>query len=100
MKTTGKGHAMMTSAAVLQGPVGRARDAGTRRAQEAGVAASPSAAAAASDEQLFARAATGDRGALGELIERYEDFLFGLLLRMTGGDTHRAEDFFQDAFLH
>lgn len=53
-----------------------------------------------SDELLFARAAKGDRGALGELIGRYQDFLYGLLVRMTNGDTHRAEDFFQDAFLN
>lgn len=53
-----------------------------------------------SDEALFERAAKGDRGALGELIGRYEDFLYGLLVKMTGGDEHRAEDFFQDTFLH
>ena len=52
------------------------------------------------DEVLFEKATKGDRGALGELIERYEDFLYGLLVRLTAGDEHRAEDFFQDTFLN
>jgi RNA polymerase sigma-70 factor (ECF subfamily) len=54
----------------------------------------------ATDEALFERAAKGDRNALGELIGRYQDFLFGLLFRLAGGDEHRAEDFFQDTFLN
>lgn len=53
-----------------------------------------------SDETLFSKASQGDRGALGELIGRYQDFLFGLLVRLAGGDEHRAEDFFQDTFLN
>ncbi len=55
---------------------------------------------AINDEMLFERAAKGDRGALGELIGRYEDFLYGLLVKLAGGDEHRAEDFFQDTFLN
>ncbi len=52
------------------------------------------------DEKLFELAIGGDRESLGELIGRYEKSLFGLLLRMTGGDSHRADDLFQDTFLH
>lgn len=60
----------------------------------------PAQSALPSDEDLFDHAAKGDREALGKLIGRYEDFLFGLLVRLAGGDEHRAEDFFQDAFLN
>jgi RNA polymerase sigma-70 factor (ECF subfamily) len=56
--------------------------------------------AVASDEHLFGAAARGDREALAQLIERYKDFLFGLLVPLTNGDTHRAEDLFQDTFLN
>ena len=52
------------------------------------------------DEKLFELAIGGDRESLGELIGRYEKTLFGLLLRMTGGDSHRADDLFQETFLH
>ena len=52
------------------------------------------------DEKLFELAIGGDREALGELIGRYEQSLFGLLLRMTSGDSHRADDLFQETFLH
>ncbi len=62
--------------------------------------ATSSEEAAPNDEILFARASQGDRAALGELIGRYESFLYGLLVRMAGGDEHRAEDFFQDTFLN
>ena len=60
----------------------------------------PVQSASRSDEDLFEQAAKGDREALGNLIGRYEDFLFGLLVRLAGGDEHRAEDFFQDTFLN
>ena len=53
-----------------------------------------------SDEKLFDLAIGNDREALGELIGRYEKSLFALLLRMTGGDSHRADDLFQETFLH
>ena len=53
-----------------------------------------------SDEKLFEAAIKGDREALGELIGRYEQNLFALLMRMTGGDSHRADDLFQETFLH
>lgn len=52
------------------------------------------------DEKLFGLATSGDRNALGELIGRYEKVLFGLLMRMTGGDQHRCDDLFQETFLH
>jgi RNA polymerase sigma-70 factor (ECF subfamily) len=52
------------------------------------------------DEKLFELAIGGDRDALGELIGRYEKTLFGLLLRLTSGDPHRADDLFQETFLH
>ncbi len=52
------------------------------------------------DETLFDQALQGDREALGQLITRYEKTLFGLLVRMTGGDRHRADDLFQETFLH
>jgi RNA polymerase sigma-70 factor (ECF subfamily) len=52
------------------------------------------------DEKLFELAIAGDRDALGELIGRYEKTLFGLLLRLTSGDPHRADDLFQETFLH
>ena len=56
--------------------------------------------AAPSDEALFARAVRGDREALGTLVTGYERMLFGLLVRLTNGDTHRADDLFQETFLH
>jgi len=56
--------------------------------------------AAVSDEALFLKARSGNREALGELISRYERTLFGLLVRMSGGDRSRAEDLFQETFLH
>ena len=52
------------------------------------------------DEALFAQARNGDRAALEPLIGRYEKALFGLLVRLTNGDRHRAEDLFQETFLH
>lgn len=52
------------------------------------------------DETLFARALAGDREALGTLVTRYERRLFGLLVRLTNGDRHRADDLFQETFLH
>jgi RNA polymerase sigma-70 factor (ECF subfamily) len=52
------------------------------------------------DERLFQRAIGGDREALGVLVRRYEKGLFALLVRLTGGDRHRADDIFQETFLH
>lgn len=52
------------------------------------------------DEALFEKSLGGDREALGQLISRYEKSLFGLLVKMSNGDRHRADDFFQETFLH
>jgi RNA polymerase sigma-70 factor, ECF subfamily len=52
------------------------------------------------DEMLFDSALSGDREALGTLISRYEKTLFSLLVRMTSGDKHKADDLFQETFLH
>ena len=71
-----------------------------RDAESSAQPAVKATSAVATDEVLFERAAKGDRLALGELIGRYKDFLYGLLVRLAGGDEHRAEDFFQDTFLN
>lgn len=52
------------------------------------------------DEVLFENAARGENGALEKLVKRYEQSLYGLLVRLTQGDTHRAEDLFQETFLN
>lgn len=52
------------------------------------------------DEVLFENAARGQDGALELLVKRYEQSLYGLLVRLTQGDTHRAEDLFQETFLN
>ena len=77
------------------------------RPKVAGMTATPATPAAdqqkevlRADEKLFELAIGGDRDALGELIGRYEKTLFGLLLRLTSGDQHRADDLFQETFLH
>ena len=51
------------------------------------------------DEELFQKVALGRRECLGELVERYEQPLFSLLLHLTGGDRSRADDLFQETFL-
>lgn len=53
-----------------------------------------------SDGQLFVQAREGNKEALAELIERYKDYLYGLLVPLVNGDRHRAEDLFQDTFLN
>jgi len=57
-------------------------------------------AAEVPDEKLFASAIGGNHDALGTLIGRYEKTLYGLLMRMTSGDSYRADDLFQETFLH
>ncbi|MCY3021385.1 MAG: RNA polymerase sigma factor [Planctomycetota bacterium] len=56
--------------------------------------------AGVTDEVLFARALAGNREALGMLVANYEKSLFSLLTRLTNGDRHRADDLFQETFLH
>ncbi|MGD0091856.1 MAG: RNA polymerase sigma factor [Planctomycetota bacterium] len=53
-----------------------------------------------SDEVLFQRALGGDQEALGSLVANYQKTLFGLLVRLTNGDWHTADDLFQETFLH
>ena len=62
-------------------------------------ASTASTAAVLCDEDLFLRVRAGDRESLAILVGRYEARLFALLVRMTGGDTHRADDLFQETFL-
>lgn len=62
--------------------------------------ASETVAPAIADEVLFEKAQRGDRDSLGVLIARYEKPLFAVLVRMTSGDMSRADDLFQETFLH
>ncbi|MBE7467022.1 MAG: sigma-70 family RNA polymerase sigma factor [Planctomycetes bacterium] len=64
-----------------------------------GRAAAPPAEAERSDEELFLLVRDGDRDALGGLIRRHEQTLFGLLVHLTRGDASRADDLFQETFL-
>jgi len=54
--------------------------------------------ASAHDLDLVAQAATGDRGAFGELVRRHGSAVRGLIRRM-GADSALADDVAQDAFL-
>jgi RNA polymerase sigma factor (sigma-70 family) len=56
------------------------------------------ASAAAHDLELVALAATGGRGAFGELVRRHSSSVRALLRRM-GADGALADDLAQDAFL-
>ena len=69
-------------------------------AKPARVAEVAAKAAEVADEDLFEQALAGNRDALVQLITRYEKTLFGLLVRLTNGDRHRADDLFQETFLH
>jgi len=51
-----------------------------------------------SDEDLVARAVTGDEAAFEALVVRYQDRVFNLLLRLTGSENE-AEDLAQETFL-
>lgn len=50
------------------------------------------------DEWLMAQAALGQRDALEPLVRRYAGPLVGFIRRMIG-DSHRAEELFQEVFL-
>jgi RNA polymerase sigma-70 factor (ECF subfamily) len=54
--------------------------------------------AAIADEELAARAATGDAGAFEVLVGRHEARVYRLAYRLTGSDAD-ARDVLQDAFL-
>jgi RNA polymerase sigma-70 factor, ECF subfamily len=51
-----------------------------------------------SDEQLAARARSGDPAAFEELVERHQERIYRLALRLTGSPAD-AEDVLQDTFL-
>jgi RNA polymerase sigma-70 factor (ECF subfamily) len=53
---------------------------------------------ACTDEDLLARLRQGHREAFGELVRRYERELYGYLRRYLG-DSHLADDVFQNTFL-
>ncbi len=48
---------------------------------------------------LLARSRAGDRSAFATLIDRHQDRIFTLALRLCGGARERAEDLAQEAFL-
>lgn len=50
------------------------------------------------DRDLVERCRRGDEAAFRELVERYQDLVFGLISR-TGADASRTEDLAQDVFL-
>ncbi|MFG0331866.1 MAG: sigma-70 family RNA polymerase sigma factor [Maioricimonas sp. JB049] len=50
------------------------------------------------DQQLIDRCRAGDVEAFGGLVARYQDRLYGTLVRMLGS-THEASDVAQDAFV-
>lgn len=51
-----------------------------------------------SDEQLFARVQQGDQGAFGLLVQRYQNRIYSMALKMLH-QQHDAEDACQQAFL-
>ncbi len=51
------------------------------------------------DSRLAGRAARGDREAVEELVRRHHQAVYGLALRLLGGDEHSAWDATQEAFL-
>lgn len=50
------------------------------------------------DEQIIANVLAGDRAAFSHLVTRYQDRLYGMLLRLTGSDAD-AQEVAQDAFV-
>jgi len=51
------------------------------------------------ESAMVARARTGDREAMGWLVERHQDRVYGLSYRLCRGDRHSAEELAQEAFL-
>ncbi|MDG1818536.1 MAG: RNA polymerase sigma factor [Porticoccaceae bacterium] len=51
------------------------------------------------DEELVKRTLKGGSHHYGVLIQRYADYLFGLGMRLTGGNRELAEDISQQSFL-
>lgn len=56
-------------------------------------------APAAAERAVLARACGGDRAAFGELIDRHQDRVFTLALRLCRGRREDAEELAQEAFL-
>jgi RNA polymerase sigma-70 factor (ECF subfamily) len=52
-----------------------------------------------SDETLVLRAQRDDRGAMEELVKRYQSKAFSIAYHMGSGDIEEAKDFTQEAFL-
>ena len=52
-----------------------------------------------SDEELIKRSLSSGSHHYGTLIQRYADYLFGLGMRLTGGNRELAEDISQQSFL-
>lgn len=51
------------------------------------------------DRQLVDRVRAGDRSAYDDLVARYGDWLFQILLHLAGGDREAAAEFTQEAFV-
>ena len=51
------------------------------------------------DKELVKRTLSGGNHHYGVLIQRYADYLFGLGMRLTGGNRELAEDISQQSFL-
>lgn len=60
---------------------------------------SPTLDAAANDSELVRAAAGGDRAAFETLYRRHVDRVYGTLLRLSGYQHARAEDWLQEAFV-
>ena len=53
----------------------------------------------AHEAACIARAAAGDRAAFAQLVQAHQGYLRRLLARLCGGDTARADDLAQEAFM-
>ena len=79
--------------------IGEALSAQDRTPGPAGIGPGPAGnREGASDEALMLCVKAGELGCLQDLISRHERGLFGFLARFTG-DSHLAEDLFQETFL-
>lgn len=51
------------------------------------------------DDELAARAATGDAAAFGQLVRRHQSVMRGFVLRLTRGNAALTDDLAQDTFV-